>query len=75
MLAKLPKPTKENPNVIWNAIANEEWNRWRLVMAEDCSITKTEAFGMDDIDVAVANAALNRAMKEKKKASNGKKGG
>lgn len=42
-------------------------------MAEDCSITKTEAFEMDDIDVAVANAALNRAMKEKKKANNNKK--
>lgn len=77
MLAKMPPVTKENPYAIWDAIANEEWNRWRLVMAEDCSITKTEAFEMDDIDIAVANAALNKAMKEKEKASKkgNKKGG
>lgn len=41
-------------------------------MAEDCSITKTEAFEMDEIELAIANAALNRAMKEKQSSSKGK---
>lgn len=44
-------------------------------MAEDCSITFQEAFSMSDIDLAVANAALNIAIKQKSKANKSKKKG
>lgn len=76
MLGKIPKTTKENPHAVWNAIADEEWSKWRLIMAENCGITFRDAFdrAMDDIDVAVANAALNKAMKQKKTANKGKGG-
>lgn len=70
MLASIPQ-TQE----VWEIIAKEEWNKWRLIMAEDCSITFQEAFSMSDIDLAVANAALNIAMKQKSKASKPKKKG
>ena len=73
MLAKIPKVVDGKADAIFNAIAEEEWSRWRLIMAEDCSITHTEAFDrMSDLDVAVANAALNKAIKQKKRASNSK---
>lgn len=79
MLAKMPKRANSKPEEyakkIMDAIADEEWSKWRLIMAEDCSITFKDLFdrAMDDLDISVANAALNRAMREKKKASNGKK--
>lgn len=34
-------------------------------MAEDCTITHTEAFAMDDFEINIANAALNKAIKQK----------
>jgi hypothetical protein len=58
---------------VWKLIAQEEWSRWRLIMAEDCSITKTEAFEMDDIDLYVANAALDIVIAAKNRKSKGGK--
>lgn len=74
MLANLPKATKENPNAIFNAIADEEWNRWRLIMAEDCTLTFKDLFDrpMEELDVNVANCALNRMIREKNRANKGK---
>lgn len=34
-------------------------------MAEDCTITHKEAFAMDDFEINIANAALNKAIKQK----------
>lgn len=49
--------------------------RWRLVMAEDCSIGYKEAMAMDDIELSIANAALDRMNKFKKEANKTKKKG
>lgn len=42
-----------------------EWMRWRLVMAEDCNVSVTEALAMDDITLSIANAALDKMIKIK----------
>ncbi|MGG4155752.1 hypothetical protein [Peribacillus muralis] len=39
--------------------------RWRLVMAEDCNVSVTEALAMDDITLSIANAALDKMIKIK----------
>lgn len=45
-------------------------------MAENCNISYTEAFAMNDIDLGIANAALDKMMKlrEKGMKNKGKKG-
>ncbi len=35
-------------------------------MAENCSISYTEAFSMDELDVAFANAALDKYLQDNK---------
>jgi hypothetical protein len=42
-------------------------------MAEDCTISYTEAFAMDEIGLAIANAALDRSIKQKNRKSKGGK--
>ncbi|MFK9119142.1 MULTISPECIES: hypothetical protein [Peribacillus] len=49
----------------WKAAVEEpeEWLRWRLVMAEDCNVSYTEAFAMSKTELGIANAALDKMMK------------
>ena len=42
-------------------------------MAENCNISYTEAFAMNDVDLGIANAALDKMKKLREKAM--KKGG
>ena len=48
---------------------DEEWLRWRLVFAEDSSVTATEAMNMDTITLNIANAALDKMLKLKNEAT------
>lgn len=64
----LPKSRNPNDqaNVIWNAIVEENLDRWTLISAEHFNIDYKTAFSMSDFEVAEANAALNYILKKRK---------